>query len=64
MGREAAILNQMFGDFNPYNIYLYGDWMLGSTYPTVHLDDVYLNGKSFFEAQRVEEVKKAEKCMI
>lgn len=58
---KAVIPNRLFGDFNPYDTYLYGDWMVGPVYPTVHLGDVYLNGKSFFEAQSVEEVLKAEK---
>ncbi|MDO4298617.1 MAG: right-handed parallel beta-helix repeat-containing protein [Lachnospiraceae bacterium] len=58
---KAIIPNRIFGDFNPYSTYLYGDWMVGPQYPTVHLGDVYLNGKSFFEALSVEEVQKAEK---
>lgn len=61
---KAVIPNQLFGDFNPYSTYLYGDWMVGPVYPTIHLGDVYLNGKSFFEAQSVEEVQKAEKRQI
>lgn len=58
---KAVLPNTLFGDFNPYNTYLYGDWMVGPAYPTLHLGDVYLNGKSFFEALSVEEVEKAEK---
>ena len=58
---KAILPNTMFGDWNPYATYLYGDWMVGPVYPTIHLGDVYLNGKSFYEALSVEEVKKAEK---
>lgn len=58
---KVVLPNQMFGDFNPYNTYLYGDWMVGPERPTLHLGDVYLNGKSFFEALSVEAVQKAEK---
>lgn len=58
---KAVIPNTLFGDFNPYDTYLYGDWMVGPAYPTVHLGDVYLNGKSFYEAGSVEEVERAEK---
>ena len=58
---KAEVPNELFGDFNPYDTYLYGDWMVGPMYPTVHLGDVYLNGKSFYEAVSVEDVKKAEK---
>lgn len=58
---KAILPNSMFGDFNPYLTYLYGDWMVGPERPTIHLGEVYLNGNSFFEAQSIEEVKKAEK---
>lgn len=58
---KAVLPNTMFGEFNPYNTYLYGDWMVGPQYPTVHLGDVYLNGKSFFEAYTLKDVEKAEK---
>lgn len=57
---KAVVPNTLFGDFNPYSTYLYGDWMIGPAYPTLHLGDVYLNGKSFYEALSVEDVEKAE----
>lgn len=58
---KAVVPNSLFGDFNPYDTYLYGDWMVGPQLPTIHLGDVYLNGKSFFEARSVEDVVKAER---
>lgn len=58
---KAVLPNTLFEDFNPYDTFLYGDWMIRPAYPTLHLGDVYLNGKSFFEAQSVEEVEKAER---
>lgn len=58
---KAAVPNAMFGDWNPYAIHLYGDWMVKPVYPTLHLGDVYMNGISFFEALSVEDVIKAEK---
>ena len=58
---KASVPNELFGDWNPYATFLYGDWMVSPAYPTVHLGDVYLNGKSFFEALSLEEVIKAEK---
>lgn len=58
---RVAVPNSMFGDFNPYNTYLYGDWMVGPVYPTIHLGDVYLNGKSFYEAPDRDAVIRAEK---
>ena len=58
---KAVVPNTLFGDFNPFDTWLYGDWMVSPMYPTIHLGEVYLNGKSFFEATSLEEVRKAEK---
>ena len=58
---KAVLPNAMFGPFNPYAEYLYGDWMVGPMYPTLHLGEVYLNGKSFYEAQSLQEVKEAKR---
>ena len=57
---KAVVPNTLFGDFNPFDTWLYGDWMVSPMYPTLHLGEVYLNGKSFFEATSPEEVRKAE----
>jgi hypothetical protein len=56
---KTKIANELFGDFNPYQEELFGDWFL---YPDprewrLHLGDVYLNGKSFYEARSLAEVK-------
>ena len=57
---KVTLPNALFGDWNPYATFLYGDWMVSPAYPTVHLGDVYLNGISFFEAFSLEEVIKGE----
>jgi hypothetical protein len=54
---KVVLPNEMFGDFNPYETYLYGDWVIGPTYETLHLGDVYLNGKSLYEALSLDEVR-------
>lgn len=53
---KAVIPNEFFGEYNPYEAVLNGDWF---AYPegTLHPGDVYLNGKSFYEAASLEEVK-------
>ena len=59
---KAVVPNSMFGDYNPYSEVLTGDWFL---YPCInepegyeiHTGDVYLNGKSFYEAGCLEDVK-------
>jgi alpha-N-arabinofuranosidase len=52
---KAVISNELFGDYNPYKEQLGGDWFI---YPEecLHTGDVYLNGKSFYEARSLDEV--------
>lgn len=58
---KAAVPNALFGDFNPYTTYIDGDWMVDPPKPVKHLGDVYLNGKSFYEAESIEGVKQPVK---
>lgn len=56
---KAVVPNSLFGDFNPFDTEVDGDWIVyyepaGRAHK--HLGDVYLNGKSFYEASSVEEV--------
>lgn len=53
---KTVLPNQMFGESNPYTEILDGDW-LEFPLKTLHTGDVYLNGKSFYEAQSLEEVQ-------
>lgn len=50
----AEVSNSVFGDFNPFAINLYGDW-LGKG-KSLHLGDVYIDGKPLQEAQNKENV--------
>lgn len=54
---KAVVSNTMFGDYNPYKEPLSGDWFIYPTDYSVHAGDVYVNGKSFFEAKSLEDVK-------
>jgi len=51
----ARVSNTIFGDFNPYTTLVSGDWFIA--YMIAHLGDVYLNGKSMYEVQSLDEVK-------
>ena len=56
---KAVVPNTLFGDYNPYQEILGGDWFLypcadGPEGYCIHTGDVYLNGKSFFEAKSLE----------
>lgn len=52
---KAVIPNSLFGDFNPYKQVLCGDWLRYPLDYSLHLGDVYLNGKSFYEVPSYEE---------
>ncbi len=58
---KKVLPNAMFGDWNPYAIKLEGDWFICPKDYDVHVGDVYLNGRSFYEARSYEDVCKAEK---
>ncbi|PRY84253.1 right-handed parallel beta-helix repeat-containing protein [Alkalibacterium olivapovliticus] len=51
---KTVIPNAFFGDYNPFKEELYGDWIVEN--PGRHLGEVYLNGKSFYEAETKDEV--------
>lgn len=51
---KAVIPNTFFGDYNPFKEELYGDWIVENA--NRHLGEVYLNGKSFYEAETKDEV--------
>ena len=53
---KAVVPNDMFGDWNPYTELIDGDWMVHPAEYRMHAGDVYLNGKSFYEARSVDEV--------
>ena len=57
----ASVDNSMFGEYNPYTTYVYGDWYFAGR--TKHTGCVYLNDKMLYEAAGIEacvEAKKSE----
>jgi alpha-N-arabinofuranosidase len=46
----AEIPNQLFGDFNPFDINIYGDWLQNGK--SLHLGEVYIDGKTLTEAAK------------
>ena len=46
---------------NPFAKPVWGDWVVWPLKKPVHLGDVYLNGKSMYEAMSLEEVRAAKK---
>ena len=54
---KTVIPNTFFGTYNPYQEVIEGDWFLYPKEYALHTGEVYLNGKSFFEAPSLEAVK-------
>lgn len=53
---KVELSNVFFGEYNPYATEIEGDWLVAPREHKVHTGDVYLNGKSFFEAISYEKV--------
>lgn len=53
----ARVSNKLFGDFNPYTQVVSGDWFVA--FYVSHLGEVFLNGKSMYEVQSLDEVETA-----
>ena len=53
---KCEIDNAVFGDYNPYEVAIEGDWFLHPENHKVHAGEVYLNGKSFYESPDLEGV--------
>ena len=51
---RAEVNNAVFGDFNPFAINLYGDWL--SRGKQLHLGEVYLDGKTLIETIDSKEI--------
>ena len=54
---QVVLPNSFFGEYNPYQDVLHGDWLVVPREHWHHPGDVYLNGKSLYEARTLEEVK-------
>ncbi|GHV18622.1 hypothetical protein FACS189425_07740 [Clostridia bacterium] len=54
---KAILPNTLFGGWNPYEKVIIGDWLVTPVGHYLHLGDVYLNGKSFYEAENFDALK-------
>lgn len=54
---KCLLPNAFFGTYNPYKEALFGDWFVAPADASLHTGDVYLNGKSFYEARTLQEVE-------
>ena len=53
---KKVLPNSFFGDFNPYAEKIEGDWFRHPQKYSVHSGDVYVNGKSMYEATSLEDL--------
>ena len=58
---KKVLPNSFFGEFNPFSIPVYGDWLIKPEQYDVHLGDVYINGISMYEAPSLDALYRAEK---
>ncbi len=54
----ARVDNSIFGNYNPYTTYVYGDWYFAGR--SKHTGAVYLNDKMLYEAASIEECERGE----
>ena len=54
----ARVDNSVFGNYNPYTTYVYGDWYFAGR--SKHTGAVYLNDKMLYEAASIEECERGE----
>ena len=57
---KKIVANSMFGDWNPFEQIMEGDWMQAPREYNVHLGDVYVNGLSMYEASSLEDLYEAK----
>ena len=55
---KTSVDNEIFGDYNPFDTLVSGDWFDANF--TAHTGDVFLNGRSMYEALSIDEVRHPE----
>lgn len=53
---KVVLDNEFFGDFNPYQEVVYGDWLTKTYGRDHHLGEVYLNGDALYETDSLSKV--------
>ena len=56
---KTEVYNGIFGDFNPYSVVVEGDWLFNRDH-TSHAGNVYVDGKSIFEAYDMEALRSGD----
>ena len=59
---KTSVENSIFGTYNPYTTYVYGDWYFAGK--TKHTGAVFLNDRMLYEAASVEACRKAERSTV
>ncbi len=53
---KVSVKNEFFGNFNPYTKRIAGDWIINPMDYEVTTGEIYLNGKSLYQAASLEDV--------
>lgn len=61
---SVGIPNALFGKYNPYAVLIEGDWLVSPHRVPVCTGEVYLNGKSFYEAESLGDVLHPQKRVV
>ena len=59
---KTSVENSIFGTYNPYTTYVYGDWYFAGK--TKHTGAVFLNDRMLYEAASAEACRKAERSTV
>ena len=59
----CRVANKIFGDFNPFTEWIFGDWFVANQCKA-HRGEVYLNDKSMYEVFSLEEVENPVKSKV
>ena len=58
----TSVDNSIFGSYNPYITYVYGDWYFAGK--TRHTGAVFLNDRMLYEALSVSDCRSTDKCEV
>ncbi len=58
---KVTVDNVMFGTYNPYKEEIFGDWLINPDDHRKHTGEVYLNGKSLYEAKDLNSLENPTK---
>ena len=59
---KACVDNSIFGSYNPYTTFVYGDWYFAGK--SMHTGAVFVNDRSLYEAKTLEDCREGKKSEV